>query len=60
VDAGTAMYALLGLALAVMWISPVLATALAVASEAAGRFLFFAAVVPKSVASTYLTPGGRA
>lgn len=57
---GTAMYALLGLALAVMWISPVLATALAVASEAAGRFLFFAAVVPKSVASTYLTPGGRA
>ncbi len=35
---------------------PVAAFLLALAGETIGRYLFFAAVVPKSIASTYLTP----
>ena len=39
---------------------PAASLVLALAAESAGRWLFFTTVVPKSMASTYLTPGGRA
>ena len=47
-------------ALTILPLSPYVSLPLALAAEAAGRWLFFASVVPKNVASTYLTPGGRA
>ena len=51
----------LGLAaLAVLPLSAYASLPLALVAEAAGRWLFFASVVPKNIASTYLTPGGRA
>ncbi len=40
------------------FLSPMAAFALAVAGEIASRWLFFASVVPKSMASTFLKPGG--
>ena len=52
-----------GLGLAALAVLPLSASAslpLALVAEAAGRWLFFASVVPKNIASTYLTPGGRA
>ncbi|MBI3207896.1 MAG: dimethyl sulfoxide reductase anchor subunit [Candidatus Solibacter usitatus] len=40
--------------------TPVVAFVIALASEIAGRYLFFTAVVPKGVASTFIAPGRRA
>jgi len=48
------------LALALVPVSPTLAFVFALAGEGVGRYLFFAGVVPKSMASTYLTPKGAA
>jgi DMSO reductase anchor subunit len=44
------------LALALVSASPIPAFLFALAGEVIGRYLFFAGVVPKSVASTYLAP----
>jgi DMSO reductase anchor subunit len=44
------------LALVLVPFSPIPAFLFALAGETAGRYLFFAGVVPKSMASTYLTP----
>ena len=44
------------LSLALLLFIPSAAFALALAGEVIGRYLFFAAVVPKGMASTYLTP----
>jgi formate dehydrogenase iron-sulfur subunit len=44
------------LALALVPVGPVPALLFALAGETLGRYLFFAGVVPKSVASTFLTP----
>jgi Fe-S-cluster-containing dehydrogenase component/DMSO reductase anchor subunit len=44
------------LALVLVALAPVVACLLALAGELLGRYLFFTGVVPKSVASTYLTP----
>jgi DMSO reductase anchor subunit len=44
------------LALVLVPVNPIPAFSFALAGETLGRYLFFAAVVPKSVASTYLTP----
>ena len=47
-------------ALALVPFSPIPAFLFALAGEAAGRYLFFCGVVPKSMASTYLAPKGAA
>jgi Fe-S-cluster-containing dehydrogenase component/DMSO reductase anchor subunit len=46
----------MALALALVAVSPIPAFLFALAAETLGRYLFFASVVPKSMASTYLTP----
>ena len=46
----------MALALALVPVSPIPAFLAALAAETLGRYLFFAGVVPKSMASTYLTP----
>ncbi len=48
------------LSLALLPVSPAFGILFSLAGEAAGRYLFFTAVVPKSIASTYLTPKGAA
>ena len=40
--------------------APWIALAMALAGEILGRYLFFVSVVPKNIAATYLTAGGRA
>ena len=60
-DVGMAFRARMVLTLAAAFaapLSPILAFALALAGEISGRWVFFASVVPKSVASTFLKPGG--
>jgi formate dehydrogenase iron-sulfur subunit len=47
-------------AAALAFASPITAFALALAAEITSRWLFFASVVPKSMASTFLKPGGSA
>ena len=44
------------LALAMIPVHPIAAFVAALASETLGRYLFFAGVVPKSMASSFLTP----
>ncbi len=51
-----ARFACAGLAIALAPVFPISAFLFALAGEVLDRCLFFAAVVPKSVASTYLTP----
>jgi hypothetical protein len=48
--------AFMALALGLVPFSPIPAFLCALAAEMLGRYLFFASVVPKSMASTYLTP----
>jgi DMSO reductase anchor subunit len=43
-------------AIALVPVNPLAAFVFSLASETLGRYLFFAGVVPKSVASTFLTP----
>lgn len=50
---------LLAAALMALPFNPFVSLALAAAGELLGRWIFFASAVPKTVASTYLTPGGR-
>jgi DMSO reductase anchor subunit len=45
-----------GLALVLVAVVPLVACLLALAGELLGRYLFFAGVVPKGIASTYLEP----
>jgi DMSO reductase iron-sulfur subunit len=55
-----ARFALAALSLLLLPFNAAASLATALASEGVARWLFFASVVPKGVASTYLTPGGRA
>ena len=55
-----ARYFLLSLSLVTLFFSPVSSFVVALAAEALSRWLFFRSVVPKTVASTYLTPSGAA
>jgi DMSO reductase anchor subunit len=49
-------FSCVALALASLAVNPIAALLFALAGETLGRYLFFASVVPKSVASTFLTP----
>jgi Fe-S-cluster-containing dehydrogenase component/DMSO reductase anchor subunit len=51
-----ARFVCVALAIALVSVNPIAAFLFSLASETLGRYLFFAGVVPKSVASTFLTP----
>ena len=55
-----ARYLCSAVAFGLLFLSPILAVLFALAGEVLDRYLFFAAVVPKGIASTYLTPGEAA
>ncbi len=57
-DQVQARYLLWGLSLMTLFFSPVASFVLALLAESVSRWLFFCSVVPKTVASTYLTPRG--
>ena len=57
-NASYGRYLLWMLALAVLRFSPVASFGFALTAELLSRWLFFSSVVPKTVASTYLTPRG--
>ncbi len=57
---GLLRIALAVVALVSLPFAPAISLAFALAAEIAGRWLFFTGVVPKSVASTFLTPKGGA
>jgi formate dehydrogenase iron-sulfur subunit len=59
-DVLLARLACAALSVALLPLEPVLGMLSALAGEVAARYLFFTAVVPKSIASTYLTPKGEA